>query len=171
MNHLLTAIACCLAVAGSAQSDGYPFNPDADGDGLITVEDLLAVLSSFGQPAEFETCYRGEPYEIKIQDNGFCNWHIPADCGIFLRYDNCYCTLCYTRLPSAANEGDVIYCMLRRSYFYNTHQVHFQTYEDDEWVTFFTYTEMGDSLLKFTFDGETWSGEIHGWTNLYQSED
>ncbi len=34
MKHLLTAIACCLAVAGSAQihsaADGY--NPDVNGD-------------------------------------------------------------------------------------------------------------------------------------------
>ena len=29
MKHLLTAIACCLAVAGSAQT---PYNPDSDGD-------------------------------------------------------------------------------------------------------------------------------------------
>lgn len=60
MKHLLTAIACCLAVAGSAQSDAYPFNPDSDGDGLIGVEDLLALLSDFGMPAELETCFKGD---------------------------------------------------------------------------------------------------------------
>ena len=48
MKHLLTAIACCLAVAGSAQTP-VPFNPDADGDELIGVEDLMVTLSLFGQ--------------------------------------------------------------------------------------------------------------------------
>ena len=47
MKHLLTAIACCLAVAGSAQT---PYNPDSDGDNSITVEDLMSTLSFFGGP-------------------------------------------------------------------------------------------------------------------------
>ena len=47
MKHLLTAIACCLAVAGSAQA---PYNPDSDGDNSITVEDLMSTLSFFGGP-------------------------------------------------------------------------------------------------------------------------
>ena len=50
MKHLLTAIACCLAVAGSAQTS---YNPDIDGDGCITVTDVLGVLS------QFDTCVEG----------------------------------------------------------------------------------------------------------------
>ena len=45
MKHLLIAIACCLAVAGSAQT---PYNPDADGDGFVGSEDLLELLTEFG---------------------------------------------------------------------------------------------------------------------------
>lgn len=44
MKHLLTAIACCLAVAGSAQT---PYNPDVDGDDCITVTDVLSILGLF----------------------------------------------------------------------------------------------------------------------------
>jgi hypothetical protein len=47
MKHLLTAIACCLAMAGSAQNT---YNHDSDGDGCITVIDVLSVLS------QFDTC-------------------------------------------------------------------------------------------------------------------
>jgi len=47
MKHLLTAIACCLAVAGSAQ---FPYNPDSDGDNLIGMEDFLDFLPFFGGP-------------------------------------------------------------------------------------------------------------------------
>jgi hypothetical protein len=47
MKHLLTAIACCLAIAGSAQNT---YNHDSDGDGCITVIDVLSVLS------QFDTC-------------------------------------------------------------------------------------------------------------------
>ncbi|MDB4587663.1 hypothetical protein N9098_00850 [bacterium] len=47
MKHLLTAIACCLALAGSAQT---PYNPDSDGDNLITVEDVMSTLSLYGGP-------------------------------------------------------------------------------------------------------------------------
>ena len=54
MKHLLTAIACCLAVAGSAQT---PYNPDSDGDGCITVSDVLGVLSLFDTCQEGSTMY------------------------------------------------------------------------------------------------------------------
>ena len=45
MKHLLTAIACCLAVAGSAQT---PYNPDGNADGMIGSADLVTLLSFYG---------------------------------------------------------------------------------------------------------------------------
>ena len=45
MKYLLNAIACCLAIAGSAQNT---YNHDSDGDGCITVIDVLSILSVFG---------------------------------------------------------------------------------------------------------------------------
>jgi len=53
MKHLLTAIACCLAVAGSAQTF-YPWNPDSDNDNIIGVEDLMSLLSVFGDEFTLE---------------------------------------------------------------------------------------------------------------------
>jgi len=50
MKHLLTAIACFFALSMSAQT---PYNPDVDGDGCITVTDVLGVLS------QFEICANG----------------------------------------------------------------------------------------------------------------
>ena len=45
MKHLLTAIACSLAVAGSAQT---PYNPDGNADGMIGSADLVTLLSFYG---------------------------------------------------------------------------------------------------------------------------
>jgi len=59
MKHLLTAIACCLAVAGSAQT---PYNPDSDGNNLMGAEDLMSLLSLYGgefypnNAPVFQTC-------------------------------------------------------------------------------------------------------------------
>ena len=52
MKHLLTAIACCLAVAGSAQFIPQPmgYNPDSNSDGFVGAEDLMGLLSLFGTP-------------------------------------------------------------------------------------------------------------------------
>ena len=60
MKHVLTAIACCLAVTGSAQ---VQYNPDVDGDGCITVTDVLGILSVFNTCAEGSTLYyfHGDP--------------------------------------------------------------------------------------------------------------
>ena len=65
MKHLLTAIACCLAVAGSAQT----WNPDADFDNVIGVEDLMALLSVFG--TEWTEEYPQNPeYELAAYHAG-----------------------------------------------------------------------------------------------------
>ena len=68
MKHLLTAIACCFALAGSAQSE-WPWNPDADYDNVIGVEDLMALLSVFS--SEFVLDLPGsEPYTLALAHSG-----------------------------------------------------------------------------------------------------
>jgi hypothetical protein len=52
MKHLLTAIACCLAVAGSAQT---PYNPDSNGDGFVGSADLVSLLSLYGELAPVDS--------------------------------------------------------------------------------------------------------------------
>lgn len=170
MKHLLTAIACFFALSMSAQ-EALPWNPNANNDNIIGTVDLLAMLNVYGEEYSVETCFRGEPYYLPVSDYGLCNWYIPADCGLFLRYDVCACPFCFNRLPSEANEGDVIYGMVRRQYYYNDHSVYFQTFQDGEWTTFFAYNIQGDHLVKFTFDGTTWSGGLHDWTTLYPVEE
>ncbi len=44
MKHLLTTIGCLVALTMSAQT---PYNPDADGNGLIGVSDLTSLLSLY----------------------------------------------------------------------------------------------------------------------------
>ena len=65
MKHLLAAIACCLAVAGSAQT----WNPDADFDNVIGVNDLMALLSVFG--SEWTAEYPQDPeFELAAYYDG-----------------------------------------------------------------------------------------------------
>ncbi|MDB4694442.1 hypothetical protein OAF30_03330 [Flavobacteriales bacterium] len=47
MKHLMTLIALVVAVTAGAQGE-WPWNPDSDNDNVITVEDLMSVLSVFG---------------------------------------------------------------------------------------------------------------------------
>ena len=69
MKHLLTAIACCLAVVCLGQGTTiheYPWNPDWDNDNFVGSSDLTGFLSAFG--SEFgnppEPCdYDGTPLE------------------------------------------------------------------------------------------------------------
>jgi hypothetical protein len=55
MKHLLTAIACFFALSMSAQT----WNPDADFDNVIGVNDLMALLSVFG--SEWTAEYSQDP--------------------------------------------------------------------------------------------------------------
>ena len=54
MKHLLTAFACCFAMAGSAQfiPQQMGYNPDVNGDELIGVDDLMGTLSLYGSSFE-----------------------------------------------------------------------------------------------------------------------
>ena len=65
MKHLLTAIACCFALFMSAQT----WNPDADFDNVVGVNDLMALLSVFG--TEWTATYPQDPaYELAAYHAG-----------------------------------------------------------------------------------------------------
>ena len=71
MKHLLTAIACCLAMAGSAQFIPQPigYNPDSNNDGFVGSEDLMGLLSLYGTPFD-----NGDSVDIVTLDfTGFEN--------------------------------------------------------------------------------------------------
>lgn len=88
MKHLLTAIACCFAVAGSAQ---FPYNPDSNGDNFIGSHDLLDFLPLYDSPFfatdsivvqivdsvtyVIDTClYNSTPYVIGATDSICTTW-------------------------------------------------------------------------------------------------
>ena len=54
MKRLLAYLSIAAALNVSAQE----YNPDADGDGLVTITDMLSLLTSFGQPVslDLEVC-------------------------------------------------------------------------------------------------------------------
>lgn len=61
MKQLLTSLLLGLSVLASAQSDGFqypfPYNPDGNSDGYISLNDMLDLLSVYGQeyPQSFAT--------------------------------------------------------------------------------------------------------------------
>jgi len=82
MKHLLTVIACCLAVAGSAQT---PYNPDFDGNNLIGVNDLTEFLPMWGQ--EF---YPETDLPINYFTTDCCNWLLDSNGDSYAIYDTLY---------------------------------------------------------------------------------
>lgn len=90
MKRLLTAIACCLAVACFSQGTTiheYPWNPDWNNDNFVGSSDLTGFLSAFG--SEFgnppEPCdYDGSSFEDLFA--GAWNGEIIID-SIFIEYE------------------------------------------------------------------------------------
>ena len=65
MKHLLTAIACFFALSMSAQT----WNPDADFDNVIGVNDLMELLTVFG--TEWTATYPQDPaFELAAYHDG-----------------------------------------------------------------------------------------------------
>ena len=157
MKHLLTAIACCLAVAGSAQTDAYPYNPDSDGDGLIGVEDLLSMLSEFGTEAQLQTCFKGDicgPYAYNSSVTNFT----PSGCGTIVAKTNNFNNLDHVSIyvtSEGYQAGDVIH--LIQDYRGGNETATYYTLIDEEWV-YVTYTSSsgGQYFSSIIFDGAQW---------------
>ena len=160
MKHLFTAIACCLAVAGSAQNDGYPFNPDSDGDGLIGVEDLLALLSDFGMDAQLQTCFKGN---ICWFDATNGTNYTEAGCGTLVA-ETASAGSAYTQIVYITNagysEGDVLHLVhASGSYATNGTGAVFRTEIDGNWTNAIVLGA-GDNLFqqsaRLIFNGSYW---------------
>jgi hypothetical protein len=81
LKHLLTIISCFAVLSVSAQTDyPFPWNPDADSDGFITVEDLMALLVLFG--TEFEAGILESDSTSAIFHNGEKDyWDCASSCA------------------------------------------------------------------------------------------
>jgi hypothetical protein len=67
MKHFFTLSLCCLALSLSAQEAiTYPYNPDGNADGTITVPDLQDFLGNYGSPFS--------PAEIMVGDTALGEW-------------------------------------------------------------------------------------------------
>lgn len=52
MKNFFTLTLCFFTLSLTAQIDNFPFNPDSNSDGFISVDDLMAMLSNYGEPFE-----------------------------------------------------------------------------------------------------------------------
>ena len=125
----LTICVALLVFAGlvpiGAQTNFYPFNPDADSDGFVESSDLLAFLAAFGKPwgltADYtpieipDSTFEGLVYNL-FQGNysldsmyiyyviqGIHSWHPPGDPT--LQVDTIYYEREAVLYPTFTNDG------------------------------------------------------------------
>ena len=157
MKHLLTAFACCLAVAGSAQSDAYPFNPDSDGDGIIGVEDLLALLSDFGMEAVVETCFKGNICVYNA--NGGNENNSEPNCGTIIgkTWNWGGGGLNIIHLTNEGySQGDVIHVYHHKDNC-NYESLYIKTLSSDSWTTCWVSSSCtGPVQASLIFNGQHW---------------
>ena len=98
----MTLLALVVAVTAGAQTL-WPYNPDADNDGLISVEDLMSVLSVYGTAWTIDAD-SSQQYVYALQDAGLrSRGHCIAECmkmngriptgGEFFMWDSLLVTL------------------------------------------------------------------------------
>lgn len=94
MKHLITCLALGITCAAGAQTGlvEFPYNPDADNDDLIGVNDLMALLAVFGNEFSEEGLYLSNDSLAALYHTGqmhfqqcfqSCvelpgNWHLPS---------------------------------------------------------------------------------------------
>ena len=166
MKHLLTAIACCLAVAGSAQT---PYNPDADGNNLIGVDDLTEFLPLWGQEFYPEPCCADSILVYNMQPEIDAHWELyPAGNGgyptitipatadkvvmLSTNQDNC---------TQGTNYCARINLEVEDSYLYDEVTVIWVTtnhYPYNYWTDSYTYDDAGSHFTLINTGGGTWLG-------------
>lgn len=60
----LALLGTCLCVSGALSQMQYPYNPDGNGDGQVSLPDLLDILSWYGTSFEVEDHLCGMPVEF-----------------------------------------------------------------------------------------------------------
>ena len=79
MRHLLTSLALLATFTAAGQTaNPFPYNPDADADGWISVNDLLSLLSIFTMeftPESWET----DSLSAAVVLNGNINYFASSD--------------------------------------------------------------------------------------------
>ena len=163
MKHLLTAIACCLAMAGSAQ-EALPWNPNANNDNIIGTVDLLAMLNVYGEEYSVQTCFKGnicwfDPWPNPVNGTSYTE----AGCGTLIAETasggSAYVQYVYIT-NDGYNEGDVLHLIhASGSYATNGTAAVFRTAIGDNWTDVIVLGA-GDNLFKTSarliFNGEYW---------------
>ena len=166
MKHLLTAIACCLAVAGSAQT---PYNPDSNGDNFIGSHDLLDFLPLYDSPffasdaiviqtvdsvSIVDTClYQDIPYLISGISDSLCTSYSGDSIAqtVFEPY-------------AGTDVGD---CYVYHWYCWDNHQIPVVIDESTDWVDWqvgYSFDLPADSSWKtlcFAKSGNSFGGLIY----------
>ena len=167
MKHLLTAIACFLALSMSAQT---PYNPDFDNDSLITFNDMLSFLPLYGSEFFPESSISTDSiliYDMQPEiDAHWESWQccdlvyptitIPATADkvvmLSTNYDNC------TQGPSYCARVNL---EVEDSYLYDEVTVIWVTtnhYPYNYWTDSYTYDNGGAHFKLINTGGGTWLG-------------
>jgi len=111
MKHLMTLMALVVAVTAGAQTT-WPYNPDSDNDGMVTVEDLFSLLSAFGSewamdvaPTEEYLQNSKSYYHLYDGTSSCCSINVPEDCRQLTLYGWLSSTSVQTQVPIRLPES------------------------------------------------------------------
>ena len=158
MNRFFTLLlaASCLTAVGQVT---YPYNPDENGDGFISVVDLQGILAQFGQTSQIQTCRKGELcYFGASQNDQFTEG---LGCGTIVAAtisSGSYSTSKIHIESGGYVAGDVLHLIHSSGGGYSSTKAEFYTLIDEAWVLFETLfgTSNSDKASSVIFNGSHW---------------
>jgi hypothetical protein len=134
----------------------YPHNHDSDSDGIITVVDLMSILSEYGELATLNTCFKGD---LCVYFSSGYNNSINSDpnCGTIIGRSDSSNQLYISTInviSSGYSTGDVIHVYHQHT-GQPTEQLILRTLIAGNWQPF-AYLNLWNNTLSIQFDGFRW---------------
>lgn len=157
MKRMLTLLIAAVCFVASAQTESsYPFNPDYDGDGFISVADVLGFLTFFDQSATLQTCFKGELC-LFMQGQGINTSE--SNCGTIAAHTSSAIQNKYIHVTGDDYvEGDVIHLIHICQTQSAGNRARFYTHVEGEWLEFVVLGDpvSGGMTARAIFNGDWW---------------
>jgi len=148
----LTIFAICLGCSVQAQASNQAYNPDADADGQIGVDDIISVLQYFGSPFIYNPPPAILPTVLHFDPDTTTS--IPLGYDLYIA-ENFIFPYLYVSVPPGEFAGQTVRLTINKQPGQDTQVVYLQDLSGN-WLTYAQQWETNGIFAELMWSGSQW---------------